>query len=241
MDSQHDRLMDIAVHIGTLFAVLVYFRQDVWMMLRGGIDILKTRRLLPTPEARMALLVTAGSIPMIVVGGLVYVMVDEKIFYNPHIIIFTTIIFGILLGVADRIGPKEKTVADLTFKDALIIGCLQCLSIIPGTSRSGITMTGARLLGFTRQEAARFSFLLAIIATSAVGAAGIFDISAIGDKQLIHNAAIAALITFFAALAVIAFLMKWLAKFSFMTFVIYRLLLGGVLIFILYVRPHLNL
>ena len=178
---------------------------------------------------------------MIVVGGLVYVLVDEKVFYNPHIIIFTTLIFGILLGVADYFGKKLRTVEDLTFKDALIIGCLQCLSIIPGTSRSGITMTGARLLGFSRAEAARFSFLLAIIATSAVGAAGIFDITSIGDPTLIRNAADCRVLTFIAALAVIVFLMKWLAKFSFMPFVVYRMILGAVLIFILYIKPGLSL
>ncbi len=240
-DSQSDRLMDIAVHVGTLFAVLFYFRKDVWTMLRGGLHILQHRKLNPTPEARMSLLVLAGSIPMIVIGGLVYVLVSEDFFYNPKIIVVTTLVFGILLGVADYYGKKTRTVEDLTFKDAMIIGFMQCLSIIPGTSRSGITMTSARFLGFSRPEAARFSFLLAIIATSAVGAAGALDLSATGDMKLIRDALLAAALTFVMALGVITFLMKWLAKFSFMPFVVYRMILGAVLIFLLYVRPALEL
>jgi undecaprenyl-diphosphatase len=114
---------------------------------------------------------------------------------------------------------------------------MQCLSIIPGTSRSGITMTGARLLGFSRFEAARFSFLLVIVATAAVGAAGALDLTSMGDTGLIRDALIAVALTFVAALAVIAFLMKWLARFSFMPFVVYRLLLGAGLVLYLYVLP----
>lgn len=239
-DAARDRLMDIAVHVGTLLAVLVYFRKDVALMFRGGLDILKTRKLMPTPAATQAVLVTIGSLPIILVGGLVYVFVDEKVFYNPHIIVFTTLIFGILLGVADHFGKKTRTVEDITLKDALLIGCMQCLSIIPGTSRSGITMTTARFLGFSRPEAARFSFLLAIIATASVGAAGIFDLSNLGDMQLVKDAAIAAILTFVSALLVITFLMKWLAKFSFMPFVVYRILLCAALVFYLYILPSLN-
>lgn len=234
-DAARDRLMDIAVHVGTLFAVLAYFRKDVLTMLKGGVDILKTRQLMPTPEARMAILVLMGSIPIIIVGGLVYILVDAEVLSNPHIIVFTTLIFGVLLGVADKFGKTHKAVETLTWKDALAIGCAQCLSIIPGTSRSGITMTTARFMGFSRPEAARFSFLLAIVATAAVGAAGIFDITAIGDPQLIRDAVIAAVMTFVFALLVIVFLMKWLTRFSFLPFVVYRMCLGCALIAYLYI------
>lgn len=236
MNAQYDRLMDISVHIGTLCAVLLYFRRDVATMLKGLLDVVRTRKLVPTPEARMGWLVLTGSIPMLVVGGLIYLLVNEKTLTNPAIIVFTTVIFGILLGVADKIGPKTRSVADLTWKDAIIIGCLQCLSSIPGTSRSGITMTGARLLGFSRPEAARFSFLLAIVATAAVGVMGIFGLSEVGDPVLIRSAIIAAGLTFVFALIVIAVLMKWLAKFSFMPFVVYRLCLGAVLGYLLFIK-----
>lgn len=239
-DSQRDRLMDIAVHVGTLFAVLVYFRKDVWFMLKGGLDIVRERQLMPTPAARMAVLVTLGSMPIIFVGGLVYVFVDEDVFYNPAIIVFTTLIFGALLGFADYKGKNLKTVDDITLRDALLIGCMQCLAIIPGTSRSGITMTTARLLNYSRPEAARFSFLLAIIAMSSVGAAGAFDLTSLGDAALIRDALLAGAMTFVAALAVIVFLMKWLTRFSFMPFVIYRMILGAVLIGYVFVLPALN-
>lgn len=233
-DAVRDRLMDIAVHVGTLLAVLVYFRKDVARMLCGGLHILKARKLMPTPEARQAVLVAAGSLPIILIGGLIYVFVPEEVFYNPHIIVVTTLVFGILLGVADYFGKNLKKFEDITLKDALLIGLAQCLAIIPGTSRSGVTMTTARFLGYSRPEAARFSFLLSIIAMAAVGAAGARDLTAIGDMSLIRDALIAVVMTFAAALLVITFLMKWLTKFSFMPFVVYRVLLGCALIAYLY-------
>lgn len=235
MTPERERLMDIAVHVGTLLAVLVYFRKDVFNMLLGGIDIIKHRQLMPTPRARMAFLVLIGSLPIIAIGGLVYVLVPEETLSNPHIIVVTTILFGALLGYADYVGKSFKRVEDITLKDALLIGFMQCLSIIPGTSRSGITMTTARLLGFSRAEAARFSFLLAIVATAAVGAAGALDITSLGDWGLIKDALIALALTFFAALTVITLLMKWLAKFSMLPFAIYRLMLGAALITYLYI------
>ncbi len=239
-DAVRDRLMDIAVHVGTLLAVLVYFRKDVFRMLGGGIDILRARKLMPTPEARQAVLVTAGSLPILVIGGLIYVFVPEDVFYNPNIIVVTTLVFGVLLGLADHFGKSTKTFEDITLKDALLIGLAQCLAIIPGTSRSGITMTTARFLGYSRPEAARFSFLLYIIAMAAAGSAGALDLTSIGDMSLVRDALISVAFTFVSALLVITFLMKWLTRFSFLPFVVYRMLLGAGLIFYLYILPGLN-
>ena len=147
---------------------------------------------------------------------------------------WSLIIFGILLGLADKFMPVLRTVEDMKWKDALIIGCAQMLALIPGTSRSGITMTAARSLGFSRLEAARFSFLLAVIATSGAGAVGVLDFLKNPDIALLTNMAIGAAVSCVAALGAMHFLMKWLTSHSFMPFVIYRILLGVLLLVLIY-------
>ncbi len=233
-----NRLMDIAVHIGTLAAVLAYFHKDVWRMIRGTLELrgYKTRGL--TPDSKLMIHVVIGSLPILFVGALVYTLVDPSFFYNPKIIFFTTIIFGVLLWYADKISPKTRKVENLTVRDSLMIGFAQCLALIPGTSRSGITMTTARFLSMERTEAARYSILLSIIATAAVGAAGIFDIIREGNDGLISDALLAACLTFVIAIAVITFLMQWFRRFGMMPFMIYRLLLGAA-IFYFYIWPDL--
>ncbi len=232
--AQNNRLMDIAVHIGSLLAVLVYFHRDVFLMFCGLKDTAIGK---DTPNRNLFLLVLIGSVPIIVIGGLVYKLMDPSIFYNPQIIAFTAIFFGALLWLSDR-KADHRPIETMSFKDAAIIGLSQCLALIPGTSRSGITMTASRFLGFSRIEAARYSLLLSILATSAVGAAGILDIIQEGNDGLISDAILAASLTFVTALGVIAFLMAWLKRFGFLPFVIYRFILGAV-IFYFYVLPKM--
>lgn len=232
VDAKNSRLMDIAVHIGSLFAILVYFHKDVSRMFKGlwalG-DYKSTRRM--NEDTKLMINVLIGSLPIIFIGGLIYTMVDPSIFYNPKIIAYTTIIFGLLMWWADAKGPNERKVEDMTFKDAFIIGCAECLALIPGVSRSGITMTTSRFRGLIRPEAARYSMLLSIVATSAVGAMGVIDIIQEGNDGFMMDAVIAAALTFIVALVVIAFLMEWLKRFSLVPFVIYRLILGAVLFY----------
>lgn len=233
-NAEQDRLMDIAVHIGTLLAVLIFFYHEVFAMLRGLGDVVKHKSLLATENSRLMTLVVLGSIPAILVGFVVYEFVDPEVMYDPHIIMWTTLIFGVLLGLADYIGKTNRVVSELTIKDTLIIGLAQCLSLIPGTSRSGITMTAGRFLGMNRVEAARFSLLLAMVITSAVGFAGILDLFKMENVTLTTDAAIAAFLSFLTAIAMIWLMMKGLTKFSFMPYVIYRLILGGILVWVLY-------
>lgn len=229
-----DQLLDIAMHIGTLLAVLVAFHTEVLAMLRGARDVLKHKGLMKTADARLLTLVVLGSVPAVLAGFVVYKAVDPELLRNPHIIMWTTIIFGIVLGLADKFGKTERTVSDITVKDTVYIGLAQCLSMIPGVSRSGITMTAGRLLGLSRVEAARFSLLLAIIITSAVGFAGALDLAKLDNVSLTTDAAIAGALSFVTALAVIWGMLKSLARFSFMPYVVYRLILGAVLIVVLY-------
>ena len=185
-------------------------------------------------DSRLLTLVVTGSIPAIAVGFLLYEFVDPAILYDPHIILWTTLIFGVLLGVADYFGKTTRSVSELTMKDTIIIGLAQCLSLIPGTSRSGITMTAGRFLGMNRVEAARFSLLLAMVITSAVGFAGILDLLKMENVTLTLDAALAAFLSFLTAIAMIWIMMKGLTKFSFMPYVIYRLILGAILVVVLY-------
>jgi undecaprenyl-diphosphatase len=237
-DAQENRMLDIAVHIGTLLAVLVYFHRDVFSLICGGFSlVIPSMSSRTQSEQRLALMVLVSSIPVIFVGFIVYKTVDPAWFYNPHIIAWTTVIFGLLLGYADHIGQTHRASSSLTLKEALLLGFMQCLSLIPGVSRSGITMTTGRFLGLSREEAARFSLLMAVVATAAVGFAGILDIIKEGNVELTMDAGIAMLLSFLSALVVIAGMMKWLAKFSFKPFVVYRLILGAGLIIALYIWP----
>ncbi len=206
-------------------------------MIKGTFDLARRKPFEESEDAQLMCYVLMASAPILVIGFAVYKLVDPAWFYDPHIIAFTTIIFGLLLGHADKIGKDNRTVEDITAKDALWIGFLQCLSIIPGVSRSGITMTTARYLGLSRTQAARFSLLLAIVATSAVGAAGVWDIIKEGNIILTYDALLAMVLSFISALIVIIIMMRFLKDYTFTPFVIYRVLLGIGLLIYLYLWP----
>ncbi len=219
-------IMDIAVHVGTLFAVCLYFWREVADMFVGVAKLLIGRW---TPGARLALFVVVGTIPLVIAGYLLKDVVTEEL-RDIRIIAWTTIGFGVLLYVGDKIGMTVRRIEHLTFGSVLVIGFAQVLALVPGTSRSGITMTAARFLGFERAEAARFSLLLAIPAILGAGTLAGLDIYRSGDLRLGIDALIAAVIAFFFALIAIAVMIRWLRRASFTPFVIYRILLGGALL-----------
>ncbi|MGI9372382.1 MAG: undecaprenyl-diphosphate phosphatase [Hyphomicrobiales bacterium] len=220
-------LTDVMVHMGSFLAVVVYFWRDVIKLFWGGIDLLRLR--FSTTNAKMALWIILATIPAVIFG--LYMkksgLIDEL--RGASIVAWNAIIFGILLYIADLFGPKLKRMEELGLKSALTIGLAQALAIIPGTSRSGITMTAGRALGLTRPEAARFSFLLGI---PAIGGAGVLFLGdAIAAGETISSDVIwAALLTFFSAIAAIAFLMALVKRISFLPFVIYRVALGIILL-----------
>mgnify|MGYP006265890049 CR=1 FL=1 len=223
-------LVDIALHVGTLAAVLVYFWHDVRGMLLGGLDLLRGRS---SAGGHLAVKVVAATVP-VVVAGLVLTLFAPDLFRSVEIIAWTTISFGLLLYAADRWFPAARSMADLPYGDALIIGIAQVLALMPGTSRSGITMTAARFLGYTRPEAARFSLLLSIPTIAAAGLLLGYDLYRLENARLTRDALIAGVLAFFAALAAIALMMRWLRTASFTPFVIYRLILGFALLLYVY-------
>ena len=219
-------IMDLAVHVGTLLAVLVYYRKDVWDMALAVLDWKNPARAF---SRRLAIYIVLATIPALILGAIIHVIWPGGI-RSLTVITATTLFWGAVMGIADRYWPKEKTMSDITLKSALLIGFAQMLALIPGTSRSGITITMGRFLGFGRVDAARFSFLLGIPATAAAGAIGLLDLVKSGNTELGVDAGIAVAMTFVAALLAIAFMMKWLKSFGLLPFVIYRLVLGGVLL-----------
>lgn len=211
-------LVDIAVHIGTLAAVLLYFSGDIRraVMRRGD-------------EAHVLFYVVAASIPVVVAGALMHLFPMDWS-RSIALIGWTTLLFGILLGVADRVEVKKSGLDKLCWKEAVFIGLAQVLALIPGTSRSGITMTAGRFLGLSRTDSARFSLFLGIIAISGAGVIGGIDVLQLQDAAFSLDVLIAAAIAFIAGLVSIHLMMKWLARASFMPFVIYRILLGLVIL-----------
>jgi undecaprenyl-diphosphatase len=221
-------LIDLGAHFGTLFAVLLLFRAEVARMVRGGFDLLQRR---VTDDAKLLLLLALGTIPAGIAGILMEDIVQTTL-RHVEVIIFTGIFWGAMLWIADRVGKNDKTLeTGLTWKNVLIVGFAQALALVPGTSRSGITMTAARFLGFPRVEAARFSFLLSIPITAAAAGLGIVKlIQAPADHKNYGDFFAVAGISFVTALLAVVFLLRWLKRFSFTPFVIYRFILAGVLI-----------
>lgn len=242
-------LIDVAVHVGSLLAIIVYFFKDVVVLARGGFASvgIGTGRAEAPAERRLFWWIVLGTIPAVAFGLSIKMgvfnslaetwfgitIVDDDLMSSirfTDLIAFNLIFYGILLGLADRVGREVKQFEDMTWRDGLIVGIAQALAIIPGTSRSGVTMTAARFLGYKRVEAARFSFLLSIPAVAGAGVLIVPEIFEAG-ATLAWDALVAGVLTFIAAFATMAFLMNFLRRASMMVFVIYRIALGiGLLV-----------
>lgn len=226
-------MMDVAMHVGTLGAVLLYFRAEAKGLALAGlgsIGVAPARRAIEgTLYHKLFWALTIGTIPMVIVGGLMVVTGFNDMIRTAEVIAATSIIFGLLLYIADKKGATEKTLERMAIKPALIIGLAQVLALIPGTSRAGVTMTAARYLGFTRPEAARWSMLMSIPAIIASGAATALKAFENATPEMWINAAFGAVLACLAALGAIHFLMRWLEHASMTIFVIYRVVLGVIL------------
>ena len=226
--SDQGPMIDVAAHVGTLFAVILYFRADVKRLFFGLRDF-ATRA--ESADRRLFEVIALGTIPFLFAGTLVALTGLNDHLRSPIVIAWASIGFGILLFWADR--QPERVTGDVsTFRAALWIGLAQCLALIPGTSRSGITITASRFLGYTRPDAARFSMLLAIPAIGASGLYAGYDLISTGDLENLGAAFLIALFSFGAAIAAISLFLKASERFSFTPFVIYRVLLGLLIFWI---------
>ena len=218
---------DVAVHVGTLSAVMWYFRIEIVNMFIDWLDSLKQRRLVG--ESRLAWAVLWGTVPVGLAGLLFHDLVDT-VLRSPLVIAWATIGFGLLLWFADARGQRRRDEHSITWKDVLIIGCAQALALIPGTSRSGITMTAALMLGLTRTAAARFSFLLSIPAILIAG--GYKGLKLIEQSVPVDWLALVLGIVLSGVMAYVCihYFLKLLERIGMLPFVIYRLVLGAFLL-----------
>ncbi len=223
-------IFDVATHFGTLVAVLVYFRQELMDMVKAWLGPVAGES--DRQHRAMSVYLLVASIPVLFVGALAYDAV-ELYLRDIRIIAWTTIGYGLLLWVADVRGPRKYKLEQINLRSAVLIGLAQVLAIIPGTSRSGITITAGRFLGLTSDAAARFSFLLAIPTIAAAGGFGALRVL-MGEANI--NWFQFGLAMFFSAIAgwvCIAAFLALLKRIGLMPFIIYRLMLGLVLLWII--------
>jgi len=220
-------VFDVATHLGTLLAVIVYFRNDLWNMIKPWLSQKREDEV----SRKLGLTLVVASIPAIIAGGLLHGWVESAL-RDTRVIAISTIGFGLLLWWADARFSRSKVLADMSMKPGILIGLAQMLALVPGTSRSGITITMGRMLGFSADSAARFSFLLSIPIIAAAGAYGVL-------RMLLHDASIdwfqfslAVVLSALAGWLCIAAFLALLRRVGLIPFVIYRLALGVVLLWI---------
>jgi len=221
-------LIDVAVHVGTLGAVILYLWRDVWAILQGLVRLAVGR---VDDGARLAGLVLLASIPVIAAGFAVKLWLGDAL-RTPAVIGWSFIGFGLLLYVCDRLGLTILKIEHMKAGGALMIGLAQILALIPGASRAGVTITMARMLGYERPDAARFSMLLSIPAIAGAGTLAVLDLIETGNAALQADAILAAGLSLVAALIAIVAMMGWLRRASFTPFVLYRFVVGALILWL---------
>ncbi|HHM04242.1 MAG TPA: undecaprenyl-diphosphate phosphatase [Gammaproteobacteria bacterium] len=218
---------DVAVHVGTLVAVVSYFRREIVILIRDWTQSLRRRR--RVGDSALAWAVLLGTVPVGLAGLLLGDLVETQL-RTVLVIALATIVFGLLLGWADRRGGGRRSEHSIGWRDVLVIGCAQAVALIPGTSRSGITITAALFMGLSREAAARFSFLLSIPVITLAGGLKVLELAG-GTAPapwgvLLPGALVAAV----SAYLCIHFFLQMLKRMGMMPFVAYRLVLGVVLL-----------
>lgn len=222
------------IQLGTEAAVIVYFAKDLARIISRWFGSLFGRVPRNDADAKMGWYIIFGSIPIVILGVL-FQKTIETTFRSLWFIAIALIVFGIILGIADHVGAKKRGLADLTVPKATIFGFAQSLALIPGVSRSGGTITAGLFMGFSRTAAARYSFLLAIPAVIGSGFFELYKVVKSPGAEVFGpgETAVATLVSFVVGLVVIAFFMNYISKRSFLPFVIYRIVIGVVLIILL--------
>lgn len=222
---------DVAVNTGSLFAVVIYFRHEIVVLAKAWFTSLASKQ--QTQESKLAWWIILATIPAVIVGFTAKDFIETH-FRNTLVIAITTIVFGLLLWAADRMSKAQLIEFQMGWKKALLIGLAQAMALIPGTSRSGATMTAALMLGLTRDAAARFSFLMSVPVS--------FGAALLVTKDLVSSPApidyqalgLGIVVSFVAAYLCIHFFLKFISKIGMTPFVLYRLALGAILLGLLY-------
>ena len=212
-------LIDICLHLGSLIAIIFYFRKDLFNFIQNKRFLIK---------------ILIGTIPIIPVGYILYQTGLINHLRNLEIIGWTTLIFGIILYISDKAKSNKNIITDFTNKSAIIIGLFQVISLIPGVSRSGITITLGRFLGFNRFDSAKISFFLSIPTLAAASVLGIYNIYKEGSAELNFLAIIAVIFSSIFSYFTIALFLNYIRKFNLNVFIIYRIFLSLLILFIVY-------
>jgi undecaprenyl-diphosphatase len=225
---------DVAVHLGTLGAVVAYFRKEIRAMLAALLKSMATGRI-QSEDARLGWMILLATLPLVALGIpmkhlLDMLRGDEQLI--ALVIAAATIGFGLLLWAADRRGRRRRDEYSVGWRDALVVGLFQALAVIPGTSRSGITITAALFLGLTREAASRFSFLLSIPTILMAGGLETLELARSPDAVDWTPLWLGALLSFAVAYLTIHYFLKFIERVSMAPFVLYRLLLGGVILYL---------
>jgi len=212
-------LIDICLHLGSLIAIVVYFRKDLFNFIKNKNFLIK---------------IVIGTIPIIPVGYILYQTEIINQLRNLELIGWMSLIFGVVLYISDKSKMTKKIETEFTNKSAIVIGLFQILSLIPGVSRSGITITSGRLLGFNRFDAAKISFFLSIPTLAAASILGIYNIYKEGSTELNFLAIIAVIFSFIFSYITISLFLNFIKKFSLNVFIIYRIILSLFILAIVY-------
>ena len=212
-------LIDICLHLGSLIAIIFYFRKDLFNFIKNRDFLIK---------------IIVGTIPIIPVGYILYQTGLINQFRSLEVIGWMSLVFGILLYISDKSKITKKIDTEFTNRSAVIIGLFQVLALIPGVSRSGITITSGRLLGFNRYDSAKISFFLSIPTLTAASALGVYNIYKEGSPELNFLAIIAVIFSFIFSYFTIAIFLNFIKKFSLNIFIIYRIILSLLLLAIAY-------
>ena len=212
-------LIDICLHLGSLLAIIFYFRNELLKLIKNKSFLIK---------------IIIGTIPIIPVGYIVYRTGLIQQFRSLEVIGWMSLIFGILLYISDKVGIKKNIESGFTNKSAIIIGLFQILSLIPGVSRSGITITSGRLLGFNRFDSAKISFFLSIPTLAAASILGVYNIYKEGSAELNFLAIVAVIFSFIFSYFTIVVFLNFIQKFSLSIFVIYRIILSLFILGLVY-------
>ncbi len=223
------QLIDVAVHLGTLVAVMTYFWRDMLRILNGLLEL--SRRKANSADAQLALCLIVATVPAVLFGlGLKLTGFDLAMRDNVALIGWAMLGFGLLLWWADRTADRPKPATEWSLRQSIILGLWQALALIPGTSRAGITITGARLMGYQRRDAARLSMLMSVPIILAAGGLSSLDVIGTVETSALGDAAIAAGFAAVSAFIALGLMMRLLKSISFTPYVIYRVILGAGLI-----------
>ena len=229
-DALSSAVLDVALHLGTLAAVMVYFRQDVVRLATGALDVLRAKQ---TASRQEALNMVYATVPVLLAAALLlgFGLIDAL--RKPETVAWASILFAVPLYLADRYGASVKAVPDMAARPALLMGLAQMLALIPGASRAGVTIMAGRALGFSREAAARYSMLMAMPVILAFALFGLLDLWAAGNVAALGSAFLGAVLAALFALASIDIFLKLTRRLSLLPFVLYRIGLGAAILLVM--------